>query len=119
VIREHDAGSDLSKEAPGTSSSLSADQRHTGFHNRALMGGSQHHAAGHVRDLSFCLKDPSEIELIENGLYVLILLHFSQVFSVIREHDDGSDLSKEAPGTSSSLSDHGHLFSLGNSLTHL
>ena len=48
-----------------------ADQRHTGFHNRALMRGSQHHAAGHVRDLSFCLKDPSEIELIENGLYVL------------------------------------------------
>jgi hypothetical protein len=35
-----------------------ADQRHTGFHNRALMRGSQHHAAGHVRDLSFCLKDP-------------------------------------------------------------
>jgi hypothetical protein len=48
-----------------------ADQRHTGFHIRALMRGSQHHAAGHVRDLSFCLKDPSEIELIENGLYVL------------------------------------------------
>ena len=48
-----------------------ADQRHTGFHNRALMRGIQHHAAGHVRDLSFCLKDPSEIELIENGLYVL------------------------------------------------
>jgi hypothetical protein len=35
------------------------------------MRGSQHHAAGHVRDLSFCLKDPSEIELIENRLYVL------------------------------------------------
>jgi len=49
----------------------------------------------------------------------LIPLHFSQVFSVIREHDAGSDLSKEAPGTSSSLSDHGHSFSLGNSLTHL
>jgi hypothetical protein len=48
-----------------------ADQRHTGFHNRALMRGSQHHAAGHVRDLSFCLEDPSEIELFENGLYVL------------------------------------------------
>jgi hypothetical protein len=27
--------------------------------------------AGHVKDLSFCLKDPSEIELIENGLHVL------------------------------------------------
>jgi hypothetical protein len=48
-----------------------ADQRHTGFHNHALMRGGQHHAAGHVRDLSFCLKDHSEIELIENGLYVL------------------------------------------------
>jgi hypothetical protein len=36
-----------------------------------------------------------------------------------REHDAGSDLSKETPGTSSSLSDHGHSFSLGNSLTHL
>jgi hypothetical protein len=31
-----------------------ADQRHTEFHIRALMRGSQHHAAGHVRDLSFC-----------------------------------------------------------------
>jgi hypothetical protein len=38
---------------------------------RALMRGIQHHAAGHVKDLSFCLKDPSEIELIENGLHVL------------------------------------------------
>jgi hypothetical protein len=47
------------------------DQRHTGFHNRALMRGIQHHAAGHVKDLSFYLKDPSEIELIENGLHVL------------------------------------------------
>jgi hypothetical protein len=31
----------------------------------------------------------------------------------------GSDLSKEAAGTFSSLSDHGHSFSLGNSLAHL
>jgi hypothetical protein len=38
-------------------------------------------------------------------LVELIPLHFSQVFSVIGEHDAGSDISKEAPGTSSSLSD--------------
>jgi hypothetical protein len=37
-------------------------------------------------------------------LVELIPLHFSQVFSVLREHDAESDLSKEAPGTSSSLS---------------
>ena len=60
---------DISQET--SSYLMMADQRHTGFHNRALMRGSQHHAAGHVRDLSFCLKDPSEIELIENWLYVL------------------------------------------------
>ena len=52
-------------------------------------------------------------------LVELIPLHFSQVFSVLREHDAGSDLSKEAPGTSSSLSDQGHSFSLEDSLTHL
>jgi hypothetical protein len=46
------------------------DQRHTGFHNRALMRGIQHHAAGHVKDLSFCLKDPSEIELIFSWIRV-------------------------------------------------
>jgi hypothetical protein len=44
---------------------------------------------------------------------------FDQYFSVLREHNAGSDLSKEAAGTFSSLSDHGHSFSLGNSLTHL
>jgi hypothetical protein len=37
-------------------------------------------------------------------LVELIPLHFSQVFSVLREYDAESDLSKEAPGTSSSLS---------------
>jgi hypothetical protein len=60
-----------------------ADQRHTGFHKRALMRGRQHHAAGHVRDLSFCLKDPSEIELIENGLYVLASVQASMKKSPI------------------------------------
>ena len=38
--------------------SVIADQRDTGFHNRALMRGSQHHAAGHVTGLLLCLQDP-------------------------------------------------------------
>jgi hypothetical protein len=63
--------------------------------------------------------DPQYPHFTDKKIMELIPLHFSQVFSVLREHDAGSDLSKEAPGTSSSRSDHGHSFSLGNSLAHL
>ena len=40
--------------------SVMADQRDTGFHTRALTRGSQHHAAGHVQDITVCLQDPAK-----------------------------------------------------------
>jgi hypothetical protein len=65
------------------------------------------------------MKLPQSGDLNEGILKVFPYLKPPMFPSKSVKWETSDDISKEAPGTSSSLSDHGHSFSLGNSLAHL